>query len=63
MAIVADQTRRTRRTRRAVPIEQTVVYNGIKIAPITGKRSAAARSLRDALKLRSEQARGTPASA
>lgn len=60
MATIAD---RPRRTRTAAPTEPTVVYHGIKIAPITGKRSAASRSLRDALKLKSEQLRGTPASA
>ena len=60
MATIAHKTRRTRQS---APAERTVVYHGIKIEPISGKRSAAAQSLLEALKLRSEQSRGNPASA
>ncbi len=60
MATVAEKPRRTRQSAHT---ERTVVYHGIKIEPINGKRSAVARSLRDALKLKSEQSRGKPASA
>ena len=41
--------------------EREVVYRGIKIAPITGKRSAIAKAIRDALRARSEESRGEPA--
>jgi hypothetical protein len=41
--------------------EGTVVYRGIKIAPMSGKRSATARSIRDALRTKSEQLRGESA--
>ena len=59
---MATAAEKTRRTRHAAPAERTVVYHGIKIEPISGKRSAVARSLREALKLKSEQSRGNTAS-
>jgi hypothetical protein len=37
-------------------------YRGIKIAPMSGKRSATAKAIRDALRIKSEQTtRGKPA--
>lgn len=43
--------------------ERTVIYRGIKIAPMSGKRSATATAIRDALRVKSERARGEPAHA
>ncbi len=40
-----------------------VVYHGIKIAPIAGKRSPTAEAIRDALRTKSESARAKPAHA
>jgi hypothetical protein len=40
--------------------ERTVVYRGIKIAPIAGKRSKTASTLRQALKAKSGPSRGRP---
>ena len=41
--------------------ERTVVYRGIKIPPMSGRRSATARAIRDALRTKSEHLRGEPA--
>jgi hypothetical protein len=41
--------------------DSPVVYRGIKIAPMTGKRSAVAKAIRDALRARSEEPRAQPA--
>ena len=41
--------------------ERTVVYRGIKIPPISGKPSATALAIRDALRTQSEQSRGKAA--
>jgi hypothetical protein len=38
--------------------ERTVVYHGIRIAPMTGKRSAVAKAVRDALRAKCEQRLG-----
>jgi hypothetical protein len=43
--------------------ERTFVYRGIKIAPIAGKRSKTAMTLREALKAESGPTRGRPAHA
>ncbi len=43
--------------------ERMVVYHGIKIAPIAGKRSPTAEAIRDALRTKSESARAKPAHA
>jgi hypothetical protein len=51
------------RSRRSGIFEREIVYRGIKIAPMTGKRSPVAKALRDALRLKSEQSRGEPAHA
>lgn len=60
---MATQAKKTMRARRSVPPERTVVYRGIKIAPMSGKRSPTAEAIRDALRTRSEQARGEAAHA
>jgi hypothetical protein len=53
--------KRTGRTRSSASSEGTVVYRGIKIAPVSGKRSATAQAIRDALRTKSEQLRGESA--
>ena len=60
MATVAHKSNRTRPV---APKERAVVYHGIKIEPMGGKRSAVARYLREALKSKSEKSRGEPARA
>jgi hypothetical protein len=55
---MATQTSSSTRDRASAPSEPAVVYRGIKIDPISGKRSAVARALRDALKLKSNQSDG-----
>jgi Arc/MetJ family transcription regulator len=49
------------RPRRSVTADPTVVYRGIKIAPMSGRRSAVAKAIRDALRTKSEQRRARPA--
>jgi hypothetical protein len=46
--------------RRSAPTERVVVYRGIKIAPMIGKRSKIAEAIRDGLKINSEKLRGDP---
>jgi hypothetical protein len=43
--------------RRSAPAERAVVYRGIKIAPMSGKRSPLARDIRDGLRAMYEKAR------
>jgi len=43
--------------------ERPVVYRGIKLAPMFGRRSAISKAIRDDLKAASEQSRGEPAKA
>ena len=59
MATTAKKATTTRRS--APPAERPVVYHGIKIAPIAGKRSPLAQAIRDALRTKSESAGGEPA--
>jgi hypothetical protein len=47
--------------RSSTKFERTVVYRGIKIPPISGKPSATALAIRDALRTQSEQLRGEAA--
>lgn len=51
--------KRVRPRRPAVP-ERTVVYRGIKIAPMTGKRSPLAQAIRDGLRTKSKRSHGEP---
>ncbi|MDB6102663.1 MAG: hypothetical protein JWO52_2662 [Gammaproteobacteria bacterium] len=53
--------KKTSRAGSSVKPERAVVYRGIKIAPISGKRSATAQAIRDALRTKSEQSRAEPA--
>lgn len=57
------QAKKAELTRDSDRSERTVVYRGIKIAPMSGKRSATAKAIRDALRTKSEQTRGEPAHA
>ena len=59
MATTAKKATSTRRS--AAAAERPVVYHGIKIAPIAGKRSPLAQAIRDALRTKSESAGGEPA--
>ena len=43
--------------------ERPVVYRGIKLAPMFGKRSAISRAIREDLQAVSDQTRGEPAKA
>jgi hypothetical protein len=43
------------RSRRSAPTERTVVYRGIKIAPMSGRRSALAQAIREALRTRTRE--------
>ena len=58
---MASQAKKAARTRRSADPERTVVYHGIKIPPMMGKRSATAKAIRDALRKKSEQTGGKPA--
>jgi hypothetical protein len=51
-------TKKTSRARSSAKSESVVVYRGIKIAQIRGKRSPTAEALREALRTRSEKSRG-----
>lgn len=59
MATTAKKAATTRRSASAA--ERPVVYHGIKIAPIAGKRSPIAQAIQDALRTKSESANGEPA--
>ena len=50
-------------TRRSGMAERPVVYRGIKLAPMFGKRSAISRAIREDLQAVSDQTRGEPAKA
>jgi hypothetical protein len=41
--------------------ERAVVYRGIKILPVPGKRSPTAKAIQEALRLESKSTRGDPA--
>jgi hypothetical protein len=55
--------KKTGQARSSANTGRTIVYRGIKIklAPMGGKRSPTAEAIRDALRLRSKQARGQSA--
>jgi hypothetical protein len=50
--------KKTDRSSRSEPAERTVIYRGIKIEPVYGKRSPLAKAIRDALRKSFEQTRG-----
>ena len=59
---MATNAKKADHSRRSTPAaERPVVYHGIKIAPIAGKRSPVAQAIRDALRTKSESAGGEPA--
>jgi hypothetical protein len=61
---MATRAKKTGHALRSATAERTVIYRGIKIAPMSGKRSATANAIRDALRTKSEQTtRGKPARA
>lgn len=51
------------RTRRASQPDRTVVYHGIKIASMTGRRSPLAQAIREGFRSNAERSRGEPAQA
>jgi hypothetical protein len=53
---VTTKLKKARKTRSS-SLERPVIYRGIKIAPMSGKRSATAQAIRDALRTKSEQSR------
>lgn len=61
---MATNAKKVTTARRSAPsVERPVVYHGIKIAPIPGKRSPTAKAIRDALRIQSESVRGEPSRA
>jgi hypothetical protein len=58
---MAKAVKKTGSKRSATKFERTVVYRGIRIPPISGKPSATALAIRDALRMKSEQSRGDAA--
>jgi len=61
ISVVAKVTKKSGRKRSSTMFERTVVYRGIKIPPIVGRRSATAQAIRDAFRTKSEQSHGEPA--
>ena len=60
---MATSAKKMASTRRSAPPERPVVYRGIKIAPMIGKRSKIAEAIRDGLRTNSEKLRGDPGKA
>jgi hypothetical protein len=60
LAVMVTAVKKTGRGR-ASKMGRTVVYRGIKIVPMSGKRSATAQAIRDGLRTKSEQLRGESA--
>jgi hypothetical protein len=54
---MATSAKKTSRARSSAKTEPTVIYRGIKIAPISGKRSPTAEAIRDALRAKYEHSR------
>jgi hypothetical protein len=52
---MVTRAKKTGHALRSATAERTVIYHGIKIAPMSGKRSATARAIRGALRTKSEQ--------
>lgn len=55
---MATTAKRPTRVRRADPAEKAFVYRGIKIQPVTGRRSPLSKALRDDICKLAEQSRG-----
>lgn len=58
--VMTTTVKRVASARRSAPAERAVVYRGIKIAPMNGKRSEIAQAIRDGLRTNSEKQRGEP---
>jgi hypothetical protein len=61
LSVMVKVMKKSVRKRSSTMFERTVVYRGIKIPPIAGRRSATAQAIRDAFRTKSEQLRGEPA--
>lgn len=61
MRVMAKTVKRAGPKRSSTKFERPVVYRGIKILPIYGRRSATAEAIRDALRTKSEHSRGKAA--
>lgn len=57
---MATTAKKSTRGRRADPGEEAFVYRGIKIQPVTGRRSPLSRALRDEIRMLAAQSRGEP---
>jgi hypothetical protein len=55
--------KKTDRSSRSEPAERTVIYRGIKIEPVYGKRSPLARAIRDGFRAMAERSRDEPTKA
>jgi len=55
--------KKTGRSGRSASVEGTVVYRGIKIEPVIGKRSPLARAIRDGFRAVAERSRDEPTKA
>jgi len=55
---MATTAKKTTRARRVAPAEKAFVYRGIKIQPVTGRRSPLSKALRDEIRKLAEQKRG-----
>jgi hypothetical protein len=58
---MAKAMKKSARKRSLAMFDRPIVYRGIKIPPIPGRRSATAQAIRDAFWAQSEQLRGKPA--
>lgn len=58
---MANESKKSAHSRSPGKPEPTVIYRGIKIPPIYGKRSATARAIRDGLREMYGHPRGKPA--
>lgn len=55
---MATTAKKKTRARRVPPAEKAFVYRGIKIQPVTGRRSPLSKALRDEIRKLAEQTRG-----
>jgi hypothetical protein len=58
---MAKEMKKSVRKQSSTMFDRPIVYRGIKIPPIAGRRSATAQAIRDAFRTQSEQLRGKPA--
>jgi len=55
---MATKMKKVKGSRRSAAYDRPVIYRGIKIEPIAGKRSSLARAIRDDLWAKAEKSRG-----